>query len=78
MKRTLYRNIDFGIFNQNFEPLLLIEINDSTHNRPDRKERDKKVRNICENAGIKLITFYSDKSNKADYIINRIRGELNG
>ena len=74
----LFRNIDFYIFTRDFEHLiLLIEINDKTHNNPDRIKRDKKVRKICEEAGIKLITFYSDYPNNKDYVINRIKKELN-
>lgn len=76
-QNELYRNIDFGIFNKNtLEPLLLIEINDKTHNQPSKIKRDIKVKNICEEAEIKLIKFYSDKPNKPDYIISRINKEL--
>ena len=74
----LFRNIDFGIFTKDYEHLiLLIEINDKTHNTTKRIKRDKKVRKICEETGIKLITFYSDYPNNKDYVINRIKKELN-
>lgn len=76
-QNELYRNIDFGIFDkQTLLPLLLIEINDKTHNQTDRITRDKKVKEICQIAGIKLITFYSNYENKKDYVINRIVNEL--
>ena len=75
-QNELFRNIDIGIFARNFTPLLLIEINDSTHNRPKRQYRDIRVKEICEEAGIKLITFYTNMSNKEDYIVNRIENEL--
>ena len=40
----LFRNIDFGIFEKaTLKPLLLIEINDSTHKKSDRYQRDLKV-----------------------------------
>ena len=73
----LYRNIDFGLFDKNsMKPLLLIEINDKTHEQADRIRRDIKVKEICQIAQIKLITFYTKYDNKADYIVNRIQKEL--
>lgn len=77
-QNELNRVIDFGIFNRETqEPLLLIEINDKTHNQTSRKERDKKVQSICESAGIKLITFWTKFDNKEDYIVNRVTKEIN-
>ncbi len=58
-RTELFRNADFGIFTKNFEPLALIEINDASHERKDRKERDKKVNKICKKAGLPLITFWT-------------------
>lgn len=76
-QNELYRNIDFGIFNKTtMKPLLLIEINDKTHNQPDRIKRDLKVKEICNQANIKLITFYTKYDNKPNYIISRIKKEL--
>ncbi len=76
-QNELYRNIDFGIFDkQTMQPLLLIEINDKTHERKDRIKRDIKVKEICNKANIDLITFYSKFDNKKEYIINRVTSEL--
>ena len=73
----LFRNIDFAIFDENYdELLLLIEINDSTHNSLKRISRDKKVDKIVTNAGFKLIKFYSNYPNKKDYIKTRIKKEI--
>ena len=77
-QNELNRVIDFGIFNrETSEPLLLIEINDKTHNQSSRKELDKKVQYICNSAGIKLITFWTKFDNKEDYIVNRVLKEIN-
>lgn len=74
----LFRNIDFGIFDKyTNEVLLLIEINDKTHNYNSRKKRDNSVRTICEEAGIKIITFYTSYPNETEYVINRIKKEIN-
>lgn len=76
-QNELYRNIDFGIFDkQNMQPLLLIEVNDKTHERKDRIRRDIKVKEICNKANIDLITFYAKYDNKKEYIINRVTNEL--
>lgn len=68
----LFRNIDFGIFDQNYTLKLLIEINDSTHMQPERIERDKKVCTICAQAGIPLITFWTEYGINETYIQNRL------
>ncbi len=56
--------------------LLLIELNDSSHNKNVRKDRDLKVKKICNDANIKLITFYTKYPNEKDYVINRIKQEI--
>lgn len=69
----LYRNIDAGIFEKGtFKPVILIEINDNSHNRPDRIERDKKVKMICEEAGIPLVVFWTKFGINNDYIKQRV------
>ena len=73
----LFRNIDFGIFNADYSKLLLlIELNDESHNKFHRKKRDIKVHDICNKAGIKLITFYTKYSNEKEYVKGRIIKEL--
>ena len=73
----LFRNIDYGIFNSDYSKiLLLIELNDESHNNYNRKKRDIKVYNICLKAGIRLITFYTKYSNEKEYVKKRIRDEL--
>ena len=72
----LFRNIDFGLFDSNYNLLLLIELNDSSHKEAARHKRDLKVKKICESAKIKLIFFYTSYPNEQDYIISRILKEL--
>ena len=74
----LFRNIDFGIFSADYSKvLLLIELNDESHNNFHRKKRDIKVHEICNKVGIKLITFYTKYSNEKEYVKGRILKELN-
>jgi hypothetical protein len=71
-RNELFRNIDFGIFDENYKLLVLIEINDQTHNQDERKARDKKVKEICTEAGIPLITFWTKYGINPSYIKNRL------
>ena len=76
-QNELNRIVDFAVFNEDYTELLfLIELNDSTHNQKERKKRDYKVHFICKQAGIKIMTFYTYKSNEKGYVQNRIRDEL--
>lgn len=69
----LYRNIDYGIFTKDYSKLLLlIELNDSSHNEKRRRDRDLKVKKICNDAGIKLMTFFTKYPNEESYVIQRI------
>lgn len=76
-QNELFKNIDFGIFDKNtMEILLLIELNDKTHNTYKRKQRDFNVKKICKSANIPLITFYTSYPNEKDYVIKRIRENI--
>ena len=57
-RTDLFRNIDFGVFDYNFKPILLIEINDNSHFRKDRIERDEKVAKILKKAKLPLLTLW--------------------
>ena len=68
----LFRNIDFGIFSKEYELLLLIELNDASHNQIKRKDRDLKVKKILNDCNIPLLTFYTFYPNEKNYVLNRI------
>lgn len=71
-QNELFRNIDACIFDMSYKPIVLIEINDSSHNDYRRRDRDTKVKNICEEAGIKLITFWTGYGLNKDYIYKKV------
>lgn len=76
-RNELFRNIDFAIFDKDYSTLLLlIEINDKTHQTKRRRQRDLKVEEICSKAGIKLIKFYSNYPNEKEYVKNKVKNEL--
>lgn len=71
-QNELYRNVDFLITDADYHPKTVIGINDQTHLTPDRRERDKKVRQICEEAGLPIITLWSSYGINTEYIKKRI------
>lgn len=75
-QNELYRNIDACVFDMSYKPILLIEINDNTHTERNRRERDEKVKNICEDAGIQLITFWTNYGVNQDYIYKRVNDAI--
>ena len=73
----LFRIIDFAVFSKDYkELLLLIELNDKTHNSFKRKERDNKVNSLCKIVNVKLITFYTKYSNTQAHVVSRILREI--
>lgn len=62
------KHIDFVICDQNAKVKCLIEINDNSHNRPDRIERDKFVTEILQACGYKLLQTYNITENQLDNI----------
>ncbi|MCC8191552.1 MAG: DUF2726 domain-containing protein [Ruminococcus sp.] len=67
-QNELFRNIDACIFDKAYKPIVLIEINDSTHNEYRRKKRDKKVADICNDAGIGIISLWTRYGINQNYI----------
>ena len=75
-RTELFRNVDFGIFDYEFRPILLIEINDNSHFRKDRMERDEAVALILKKAHVPLVTFWTKDGIDAKQIYNEIRKYL--
>ena len=75
-RNELFRNVDFLITDGNYVPRIVIEINDMSHNSTDRKERDEKVKNICEEAGIPIITLWTSYGINQSYINEKIAEAL--
>ena len=60
-RNELFRVCDYCFVDRDtFEPLLLVELNDRSHLRADRQQRDEKVAAICEAAHMPLVTFWLD------------------
>ena len=71
-RNELFRNIDFGIFDDMYRLVLLVEINDQTHMDQKRKARDQRVKDICKEANIPLVTFWTQYGVNKEYIKKRL------
>lgn len=71
-QNELYRNVDFLITDTAYRPLVVVEINDQTHLTKERRERDRKVVKICEEAGIPIIKLWTSYGVNQEYIQKRI------
>lgn len=72
-RNELFRLIDFCIMDaRTSAPLLLIELNDASHNRADRVERDRKVNAICDKAKMPLVTFTLAESKDMGFVKKQI------
>ena len=60
-RNELFRIIDFVICDNAFKPLVAVELNDGSHARPDRIERDRKVAEILEKAKLPLVVITVDE-----------------
>ncbi len=75
-RNELFRNVDFLVTNIEYEPKIVIEINDQTHLNKERQERDEKVKNICEEAGIPIIRLWTSYGVNYEYIKKTIEKTL--
>lgn len=67
------KHVDFLIVQQgSFRPLLAIEIDDTTHYRTDRQERDIFVNNIYFSIGLPVLHLWDLSADKVEAEINNI------
>lgn len=69
----LFKIVDFAVFNENYYPVVLIEVNDDTHKTGERIKRDKKVKELCEEAEIPIITLWTEYGINEEYIKKRLQ-----
>ena len=54
-RRISQYHVDFTILNDRMKVVAIVELDDNSHDRPDRKERDEKVDSILTANNIKII-----------------------
>ena len=71
-RNQLFRVLDYGIFDKEGNVIVIIELNDSTHYRQERIERDYKVQEILKNAEIPLITIWANDRKDEEELKNEL------
>ncbi|MDR2924446.1 MAG: DUF2726 domain-containing protein [Azoarcus sp.] len=59
LNKILMKSVDFLICNKDFSVVSAIELQDKTHDRPDRRRSDKFKRNALKSAEIRLIEYHA-------------------
>lgn len=75
-RNELFRNVDFLVTDAAFAPKIAVEINDPSHHEAERRKRDEKVAMICEEAGVPLVTLWTNYGVNREYIQKRITTAL--
>lgn len=75
-RNELFRNVDFLITDAAFAPKIAVEINDPTHHEYERRKRDEKVAAICAEAGVPIITLWTNYGVNHEYMQKRITETL--
>jgi hypothetical protein len=79
LNKILSKHIDFVLCDPNtLEALVAIELDDVSHNRPERIERDKFVNLAFESAGLPLLRIPVEPSYKAREIRDLIESVIEG
>ena len=68
LTRVMSKHVDFVICNQNMEVICIIELDDTTHLRQDRIERDQFVDEVLKGAGYKIIHTWAITPDILDFL----------
>ena len=68
--------MDFLITDAAFAPKIAVEINDPTHHEYERRKRDEKVAAICAEAGVPIVTLWTNYGVNREYMQKRITETL--
>jgi len=76
-RNELFRIADFCVVdNRTSEPLLLIELNDASHYKAERRLRDQKVKDLCDRAGIDIVAFSLEEAKDLQFVSRTIKTYL--
>ncbi|MDI1289928.1 MAG: DUF2726 domain-containing protein, partial [bacterium] len=77
LMRVTQKQVDFVLcVAETTRPMLVIELDDQTHGRSDRRERDEFVDEACATAGLPILHVRAARTYDAADIANRIGGAL--
>lgn len=67
-RNELFRVVDFVIVSPDFVPLVVVELNDKSHLRADRRERDARVAEILQKASLPLVVLTPDNASDTAFV----------
>lgn len=71
--QTSAKHFDFVVCDQRYlNPVCVVELNDSSHNRKDRRRRDDFVDEACKSAGLPILWVQIQKT----YDVEKLREQL--
>ncbi|MFZ1074960.1 MAG: DUF2726 domain-containing protein [Minisyncoccia bacterium] len=71
------KSVDFVLCDKAYiSPKLAIELDDKTHERPDRQERDREVERILQDAGLPLLRLENHGSFNSSELAQKIKDTL--
>lgn len=82
IKRNFMTSTEMIFYNKikelNNEYIVIPQINLGTiiEKKTKRRKRDRNLYDICKNANMKLITFYTKYPNEKNWVLNRIKNEI--
>jgi very-short-patch-repair endonuclease len=76
-KHINQKSVDFVLCDKNYiSPKLAIELDDRTHERPDRQERDREVERILKDAGLPLLRLENNGKFDQNELAIKIRSAV--
>lgn len=67
-RNELFRIVDFVVVSPDFVPLVVVELNDKSHLRADRRERDAKVAEILQKASLPLVVLTPENASDVAFV----------
>jgi len=72
------KSVDFVLCDKAYiSPRLAIELDDKSHERPDRQDRDREVERILKGAGMPLLRLENHGKFNSEDLVKKIRAALN-
>ena len=75
-RRICSKHIDFVVCDPELRPLVAIELDDRSHQRPDRQKRDEDVNRILELARLPLLRIFARKNYNSELISRLLSAKL--
>ena len=75
-QNELDQYVSLGVFDQDYTLLLLVQVSRSPYKNAATQKQTEKLKAICSQVGLRLVTFYTDKPNAKDYILDQVQSNL--